>query len=340
MIIKLYASVNISAGHTLATRSSYWKLNCSILQKDEVQNKLKDMISFYWSKANEENCFGLNWELLKYEIGKFLRKSGAQTVQARKAEELKIVSSITNLSSKDPDSLTEGEKEELSYSQIKLDELYRQKAKGAFIRSRSKWLEEGEQNSHYFFSLEKHHSTINNISKLNINGAITEDQRKTADFCSSFYKELYSSKFSPTAAENFLNSLSVKMISEVDREHCDRPISPQEVQRAINQLKNNKSPGSDGLSSEFYKFFVTELSSFLHRVFVECINNECLPTTLTQGITVLIPKSNKDKLLLDNWRPICLLNDYKIKALLLARSVMVLISVSSLCNFSLPLPAV
>lgn len=78
------------------------------------------MISFYWSKANIENSFGLNWELLKYEIGKYLRKSGAQLVKARKAEEVKIISSITNLSSKDPDSLTEEEKEDLAYSQIKL----------------------------------------------------------------------------------------------------------------------------------------------------------------------------------------------------------------------------
>jgi len=110
------------------------------------------------------------------------------------------------------------------------------------------------------------------------------------------------------------------MISETEREHCDMPISLEEVQQAINQLKNNKSPGCDGLSSEFYKFFIAELSPFLLKVFIESIENEYLPTSLTQGITVLIPKPNKDKLFLVNWRPICLLNnDYKILALLLAR---------------------
>ena len=83
-------------------------------------------------------------ELLKYELGKFLRKRAVKAVKARKAVELKTVSSITNLSSKDPDSLTEEEKEELSFLQMKLDGLYRQKVKVAFIRSRSKWLEEGE----------------------------------------------------------------------------------------------------------------------------------------------------------------------------------------------------
>lgn len=52
------------------------------------------------------------------------------------------------------ESLTEEEKEELASSQTKLDELYCQKAKGAFIRSRSKWLEEGEQNTHYSLVLK------------------------------------------------------------------------------------------------------------------------------------------------------------------------------------------
>lgn len=79
-----------------------------------------------------------------------------------------------------------------------------------------------------FFSLEKHHYTINNISKLNIDGAVTEDYREI-DFCSNFHKDLYSSGFCQTAADNFLNSLMVKTKSEADKESCDKPISPLEI---------------------------------------------------------------------------------------------------------------
>ena len=49
--------------------------------------------------------------------------------------------------------------------QYKLDELYIEKAKGAYIRSRSKWLEEDEQNSAYFFRLEKNRSLLATIDK-------------------------------------------------------------------------------------------------------------------------------------------------------------------------------
>lgn len=76
--------------------------------------------------------------------------------------------------------------------QIKLDELYRRKAGGAFVRSRRRWLEAGEQNSQYF-NLERHH--INNISKLNVNGVVTKDCKLISSHCYEFYKKKYISNF-------------------------------------------------------------------------------------------------------------------------------------------------
>lgn len=79
----------------------------------------------------------------------------------------------------------------------------------------------------------------------------------------------------------------------------------------------NKSPGIDGLSAEFYKCFLFDLAPFLLKGFSKSMENCSFPTTLTQGLTTLIPKPKKDPLLLDKWCPICLLNnDYKILYLL------------------------
>ncbi len=58
-----------------------------------------------------------------------------------------VVCRITNLLSKDVNSLLECEKAELADLQHKLDNLYKHKAERAFIRSRRRWIEEGEQNS-------------------------------------------------------------------------------------------------------------------------------------------------------------------------------------------------
>mgnify|MGYP003692148107 CR=1 FL=1 len=40
------------------------------------------------------------------------------------------------------------------------------KTKGAQIRSKLRWIEEGEKNSKYFFNLEKHNQSSNIIKEL------------------------------------------------------------------------------------------------------------------------------------------------------------------------------
>lgn len=61
------------------------------------------------------------------------------------------------------------------------------KAKSAFVRSRRRWLEEGKQNTAYFFQLERACGKSNSIQKLHVNNAITDDPPKTI-YCSTFYR--------------------------------------------------------------------------------------------------------------------------------------------------------
>uniref|UniRef100_A0A8C2B6N7 Reverse transcriptase domain-containing protein n=1 Tax=Cyprinus carpio TaxID=7962 RepID=A0A8C2B6N7_CYPCA len=110
-----------------------------------------------------------------------------------------------------------------------------------------------------------------------------------------------------------------KTISPEDRDYCDDSIAQEKVLKAIKNLKNNKSPGCDGITAELYKMFDELLTPFLVKVFSESLEKEALPTTMTQGVITLIPKPEKDRNCLENWRPITLLNnDYKIFALVFA----------------------
>lgn len=123
------------------------------------------------------------------------------------------------------------------------------------------------------------------------------------------------------AANHFLGCLTdTKFIENDQKDFCDSPITLDEVLFAIHHLKLNKSPGVDSLTSEFYIAFAEQLAPFLHGVFIESIENQTLPPTLSQGLLTLIPKPRKDPLCIDNWRPICLLiNDYKILAQIFAK---------------------
>ncbi len=75
----------------------------------------------------------------------------------------------------------------------------------------------------------------------------------------------------------------MKQISNEEFNICEAPLSLQEITDAINSLKNNKSPGTDGLTAEFYKAFNKLLSPVLFEVFKESIERALLPPTLCQG---------------------------------------------------------
>ncbi len=304
-------------------RNSYWKLNSSILTHKTVSKTVQSLIDRYWKKSLTENKFCSNWELLKFELSKFLRTYCSSIAKTKKAEEENIISEITSLTQKNIATLAENESHHLMDLQLQLDNLYRLKAEGAFVRSRRRWMEEGEQNTAYFFRLEKSHAKLNTIQKLNIDGQIVDDPKKIARYCSDFYSKLYDSKYSEELTCQFMESLTnTKSIDADLKESCDKPLTIQEVISAIDHLKLNKSPGTDGITSELYKTFSKQLAPFLLALFSECIHNVSLPPTLTQGLITLIPKPKKDLLLIDNWRPISLLNnDYKIFASIFAKRI-------------------
>ncbi len=86
-----------------------------------------------------------------------------------------------------------------------------------------------------------------------------------------------------------------------------------EVEKAMNCLKLDKSPGSDGLRSNFYRHFWLHLNELFFGMLKEIAESHILPTRMKQGLITLIPKPGKDPKFIDSFRPITLLNtDYKI----------------------------
>lgn len=171
-------------------------------------------------------------------------------VKNRKKEESELISEIVALSSQLPDNLSEDNRNRLQI--LKLDSIYIYKAEGAFVHSKRRWLEEGEQNSSYFFKLEKQHHNINSMAKLCSGGVTTQDPKEISQICEIFSKNLYKSQLSTNDMESFFNSLGD---SNANKELCDAPITVTDSEDAIKKRKLNKSPGNDGLTSELFKLF-------------------------------------------------------------------------------------
>ena len=84
-------------------------------------------------------------------------------------------------------------------------------------------------------------------------------------------------------------------------------------------MQNNKSPGNDGLTKEFYETFWNEIKNPFINSIMEAGEKKKLNTSHRQAVIRLIEKKEKDKRFIKNWRPISILNvDYKIIAKALA----------------------
>uniref|UniRef100_A0A803J671 Reverse transcriptase domain-containing protein n=1 Tax=Xenopus tropicalis TaxID=8364 RepID=A0A803J671_XENTR len=141
-----------------------------------------------------------------------------------------------------------------------------------------------------------------------------------------YYSTLYNLSNDPhtpqptqTEIDSFLDSLSLPILTQQQREHLNQPISADEVTQAIKILKNNKAPGPDGFTNNFYKKLVPNLSPLLTSLFNNLGANPSPRAELFQAIITTIPKPGKDPNLVTNYRPISLLNsDIKIYAKILA----------------------
>ena len=84
-------------------------------------------------------------------------------------------------------------------------------------------------------------------------------------------------------------------------------------------MKSNKSPGTDGLTSEFFMFFWQNIKLLVLDSIIYAFENKQLSCEQRRGVLRLIPKKGKDLSNVKNWRPISLLNtDYKLLAHILA----------------------
>ena len=87
-------------------------------------------------------------------------------------------------------------------------------------------------------------------------------------------------------------------------------------------MNEDTSPGNDGLTVEFYKFFWNDIKNSLFASIIEGKIKGKLSTSQRQAIIKLIEKKDKDKLKIKNWRPISLLNvDLKIVSKALAKRI-------------------
>ena len=83
-----------------------------------------------------------------------------------------------------------------------------------------------------------------------------------------FYEDLYASKDSQLVDidlfELFRN-IDTKKLNKDESDSIEGPISYPEAASVLRAMSNNRSPGSDGFSAEFFKIFWKKMGQFIVR---------------------------------------------------------------------------
>ena len=198
-------------------------------------------------------------------------------------------------------------KNEYKALKTELHSIYDHKGKAAMFRSKCRWIEKGEKPTKYFFNLEKRNynrKTINELRKQN--GVEIREEMEILKVIQEFYEDLYSSKI-PTSQDQFdlltRNLIFPKLLDE-DRDEIEGPLTLDECKRVLELFQENKSPGEDGFTVEFYKHFFDSLGSYLLESLNAAYEVGKLSISKHRGVITLIPRVDLNVLDLQNWRPI------------------------------------
>ena len=183
---------------------------------------------------------------------------------------------------------------------------------GARIRAKVQEIEQGERCTSYFVNLEKQKAS-NKImqSLLTEDGRLVNTQEEILKETTHFYQRLYTSETTDDLAQDYLLNNLTQTLTDEHRDTVEGEITLDELFTAIKSFANDKSPGCDGLTAEFYQTFFNVIGKDLVEVINDGFNRGELSLSMRRGVIVLIWKGD-DKRLLKNWRPMSLLNyDYK-----------------------------
>lgn len=161
-------------------------------------------------------------------------------------------------------------KKEIPEVKAKLELIDEDKYRGAMIRARTEKLWLGETPTKRVLSEEKKHAANKEINEIRYYNKITRESEEIKCAFVEFYTELLGGRiYDPEYFKAHFLTLMPRLEDTV-RESLESEISVAEIEAAIDDLGNGKSPGPDGLGAAVYKFFKAEMAVALHRVIAEC----------------------------------------------------------------------
>lgn len=298
-------------------------MNDPLIQQ-ELRDKLKEYIDI---NDSGDVTPPILWDGAKAVMRGHIIQITSRIKKQRETRRLELETVITRLENKHKISRKRNTLELLKQERKKLDELLTYKAEGMLRFVKRKYYEMGNKASRLLaFQLRKAQSNrvVPKIKHPDTN-KITSQPKEIAEAFAAYYKKLYEGQELLGKKEKItklLDSIQLNSLSQVEAEMLCSPITVQEITDSISKLKNNKSPGADRYSGEYYKAFVHELAPIVCQVYNYALDEKDPPKTWSEAIITVIRKDGKDPTQCTGYRPISLLcQDLKILTSILANRI-------------------
>ena len=105
--------------------------------------------------------------------------------------------------------------------------------------------------------------TQNQIRTISCSDKEITDKKEINTELFKFYKALFEPKINLSNAliQDYLNRIEIPKLTKEQSQKCEGVITEEELLKALKKLPNNKSPGNDGITKEFYEAFWDDLKT-------------------------------------------------------------------------------
>jgi hypothetical protein len=169
-------------------------------------------------------------------------------------------------------------------------------------RAKVKWCQLGDENSKFFHTMATYRFRKNKIKFLAQNGnEFFRDQDKLR-IATDYFADIFSE--TRTWSPNILLTTLYNSQSE-QLQSLTSLFTWEEIQSAIQKLPSNKSPGPDGFTNEFYKFYLQDIKRDLLALFKAWHDQTVNLSGVNLAYIALLPKRDDPQEIKD-YRPISL----------------------------------
>ncbi len=184
-------SIDLQIHNTNKRGRGFWKFNATLLRNREYINKVKVCIANNIEQYKNFPNKGLVWDVVKCEIRGLTISFSTHLTRTRNQQEKDLATELEDLEKQLDNNSDSNLNDRYKSLKQEFESIQAEKAKGAILRSRAKWTEEGEKNTKFFLDAEKRNYESKYIKMLHTNTSTLQDPKDILEEERRFYKDLY-----------------------------------------------------------------------------------------------------------------------------------------------------